>query len=116
MPNQRVKPTFPDADASVNAAYPYTLCDEERSRHAPSEKARTRMSGQPEHRDPDELSVPEKILRVQDLWDDIARSPRDVEITLAQREEAERRLLAHEKNPQDCSSWEEIKRRLEGGR
>lgn len=47
------------------------------------------MSCQPEHRDPDELSVPEKILRVQDLWDDIARSPRDVEITPAQREEAE---------------------------
>lgn len=74
------------------------------------------MSGQPEPRDPDGLSVPEKILRVQDLWDDIARSPRDVEITPAQREEAERRLLEHEQNPQECSSWEEIKRRLEGGR
>lgn len=75
----------------------------------------SRMSGQPEHRDPDELSVPEKILRVQDLWDDIARSPRDVEITPAQREEAERRLLAHESNPRGYSSWEETKRRLEGG-
>ena len=74
------------------------------------------MSGQPEHRDPDELSVPEKILRVQDLWDDIARSPRDVEITPAQREEAERRLHAHESNPRGYSSWEETKRRLEGGR
>ena len=74
------------------------------------------MSGQPEQRDPDELSVSEKILRVQDLWDDIARSPRDVEITPAQREEAERRLLEHERNPQEYSSWEDIKRRLEGGR
>ena len=74
------------------------------------------MSGQPEHRDPDELSVPEKILRVQDLWDDIARSPRDVEITPVQREEAERRLLEHESNPREYSSWEEIKRRLAGGR
>jgi putative addiction module component (TIGR02574 family) len=74
------------------------------------------MNGQPEHRDSEELSVPEKILRVQDLWDDIARSPRDVEITPVQREEAERRLLAHEGNPQEYSSWEGIKRRLEGGR
>ena len=74
------------------------------------------MSGQPEHHDPDELSVPEKILRVQDLWDDIARSPRDVEITLAQREEAERRLLAHESDPQEYETWEEIRSRLEGGR
>lgn len=74
------------------------------------------MSGQQEHRDPDDLSIPEKILRVQDLWDDIARSPRDVEITPAQREEAERRLLGHERNPRECSSWDEIKRRLEGER
>lgn len=74
------------------------------------------MSDQPEHRYPDGLSVPEKILRVQDLWDEIARSPRDVEITPAQREEAERRLIAHENNPREYSSWEEIKRRLEGGR
>jgi putative addiction module component (TIGR02574 family) len=74
------------------------------------------VSGQPEHRNPDELSVPEKVLRVQDLWDDIVRSPRDVEITPVQREEAERRLLAHESNPQEYPSWEEIKRRLERGR
>ena len=73
------------------------------------------MSGQPEHHDPDELSVPEKILRVQDLWDEIAGSPRDVEITPAQREEAERRLLAHEANPGSCPTWEEIKSRLQGG-
>ena len=74
------------------------------------------MSGDPERRDPEELSVPEKILRVQDLWDDIARSPRDVELTPEQREEVERRLLAHESSPRECSSWEEIKRRLESGR
>ncbi|MGH7725588.1 MAG: addiction module protein [Candidatus Eiseniibacteriota bacterium] len=74
------------------------------------------MRGEPEHRDADELSVPEKILRVQDLWDDIARSPGDVELTEAQRDEAERRLLAHESDPREYSSWEEVKRRLEGGR
>ena len=53
------------------------------------------MSGHSEHRDPDELSVPE--------------------ITPTQREEAERRLLAHESNPREYASWEEIKRRLESG-
>lgn len=50
------------------------------------------MSGQREHRDPDELSVPEKILRVQDVWDEIARSPRDAEITQAQRSVGSGRL------------------------
>ena len=74
------------------------------------------MSGESKHREPDDLSVPEKILRVQDLWDDIARSPRDVEITPTQREEAERRLRQHEDHPGEYSSWDEIKRRLEGAR
>jgi len=70
------------------------------------------MSGEP-NREPGDLSVPEKILRVQDLWDDIARSPREVEITPAQRDEAERRLREHESDPREYSSWDEIKGRLE---
>ena len=74
------------------------------------------MSGELKRQEPDDLSVPEKILRVQDLWDDIARSPREVEITPAQREEAERRLRNHESAPGHYSSWDEIKRRLEDER
>lgn len=74
------------------------------------------MSSESKHGEPDDLSVPEKILRVQDLWDEIARSPRAVELTPAQREEAERRLRKHEADPGDCSSWDKIKRRLEGER
>ena len=74
------------------------------------------MNGEPKPREPDDLSVPEKILRVQDLWDEIARSPRDVEITPAQREEAERRLLKHESEPGEYSTWEDVRRRLEGDR
>lgn len=74
------------------------------------------MGGQEKHRELDGLSVPEKILRVQDLWDEIARSPREVVLTPAQREEAERRLREHERNPGDCLSWDEVKRRLEGER
>lgn len=71
------------------------------------------MSGEPKQNEPDDLSVPEKILRVQDLWDDIARSTSKVKLTPAQREEAERRLLRHESEPGQYASWEEIKRRLE---
>ncbi len=74
------------------------------------------MSGQPEKRDPGKLSVPEKILLVQDLWDEIARDSGNVELTQAQREEAERRLLAHESSPRAYASWEEIKSRLESER
>ena len=74
------------------------------------------MAEDQKHPDSDELSVAEKILRVQDLWDEIARTPQAVALTDAQRKEAERRLIEHERNPKKCSSWEEVKRRLEGER
>lgn len=68
-------------------------------------------SSEPER---EELSIAEKILRVQDLWDDIARTPDEVEVTPAQLEEAERRLAEHRRNPQPCETWESIKQRLIG--
>ena len=71
------------------------------------------MSREPSPPDPEDLSVSEKILRVQDLWDEIARSPRDVELTDAQREEAERRLREHESSPGKYNSWDDTRRRLE---
>jgi putative addiction module component (TIGR02574 family) len=74
------------------------------------------MSGEPKHREPDDLSVPEKILRVQDLWDDIARSSPAVELTPAQREEAERRLRQHESDPGKYPTWDEVKGRLQDER
>ncbi len=60
----------------------------------------------------DELSLPEKIELVQDLWDRIADEPEAVGVTTAQREELERRLLAHEQNPGQYASWEELRSRL----
>ena len=60
----------------------------------------------------DELSLPEKIELVQDLWDRIADDPEAVGVTEAQREELERRLLAHEQNPGQYTSWEEVRSRL----
>ena len=74
------------------------------------------MSGEPREREAESLSVPEKILGVQDLWDEIARRSQEVEITPAQREEAERRLRRHERTPGDYASWDEVRRRLEGER
>ena len=66
-----------------------------------------------EARDFSDMSVPEKILHVQDLWDQIASVPDDVELTDAQREEIERRLRAHEQEPGDYTSWKELRRQLE---
>ena len=63
----------------------------------------------------DRMSVPDKIRLVQEIWDDIARKPDEVEVTRAQLEEAERRLRDHEKNPESAIPWEEARRRIEGG-
>lgn len=74
------------------------------------------MTDDPKQGDSDELSIPEKIQRVQDLWDEIASTPKNVELTPEQRDEAEQRLREHEKNPGAYSTWEEVRRRLEGAR
>ncbi len=72
------------------------------------------MRRESDDRDFGELSVPEKIVRVQDLWDQIADTPDDVELTEAQSTELERRLRAHEENPGEYISWEELRQRLVG--
>ena len=71
------------------------------------------MSKEAHSPEPDDLSVSEKILRVQDLWDEIARTPDAVEVTESQLREAERRLADHRENPTDLESWEDVRRRLE---
>ena len=53
----------------------------------------------------DRLSLAERILLVEELWDSIAAS---TPITDAQRAELDRRLADHEANPDDVVSWEEV--------
>jgi putative addiction module component (TIGR02574 family) len=60
----------------------------------------------------DKLSVEEQVRVVQDLWDRISANPDAVAPTDAQRQELERRLRAHEENPQPCESWDDLRRRL----
>jgi len=74
------------------------------------------MSDEQKRRKPEDLSTAEKILRVQDLWDEIVSSPGEIPLTEAQRSEAERRLIEHEQNPKECSTWDEVKHRLESER
>ena len=53
----------------------------------------------------DRLSVAERLILVEELWDSIAAS---TPITDAQRAELDRRLADHEANPEDVVSWEEV--------
>jgi putative addiction module component (TIGR02574 family) len=62
-----------------------------------------------------ELSVPERIQLVEDIWDSIAAIPQAVSLTQAQRDELDRRLDDLEAHPEDGSPWETVKGRILGG-
>ncbi|MGE0607499.1 MAG: addiction module protein [Pirellulales bacterium] len=61
----------------------------------------------------DQLSLAERILLVEEIWDGIAADADAFEIPISHREELDRRLAEHEANPQAGSTWEEVKARLQ---
>jgi len=63
-----------------------------------------------------ELSVPERIQLVEDIWDSIAAFPQSVSLTKAQCDELDRRLEDYRAHPEDGSPWEEVKNRILGVR
>jgi putative addiction module component (TIGR02574 family) len=58
------------------------------------------------------MSIPERILLVEEIWDSIAAQQEAVELTAAQRDELDRRLESCEGSPNEGTSWEEVKSRL----
>ena len=62
----------------------------------------------------EELSVAERILVVEQIWDSIAAEQASLPVTPAQQEELDRRLDAHRDSPAEGASWEEVKARLQG--
>jgi putative addiction module component (TIGR02574 family) len=62
------------------------------------------------------LSVPERLQLVQDLWDSIAADASAVSLTDAQREEIDRRLDAHRRDPDAAIPWPEARARILGSR
>jgi putative addiction module component (TIGR02574 family) len=59
----------------------------------------------------DHLSVDQRILLVEEIWDSIAEKEKEIPLTEAQRLDLERRITAYEANPKAGSSWEEVLRR-----
>lgn len=58
------------------------------------------------------LPVSERIRIVEAIWDSIADSPEEVQLSDEQKVELDRRLEALEKNPDAGSSWDEVRARL----
>ncbi|MCH8044497.1 MAG: addiction module protein [Planctomycetes bacterium] len=59
-----------------------------------------------------DLSPPEKLQLVEDLWDDLASVPAEVPIHDWQKEELARRKANLMSNPATGLSWDEVKRRV----
>ena len=60
------------------------------------------------------LSVPDRMLVVEQIWDSIAAEQDALPITDAQREELDRRLADEEQSPDEGDPWEQVKSRLQG--
>ena len=58
------------------------------------------------------LTVSERILLAEALWDSIVAEQADIELTDAQKEELDRRLAAFEIDQDEGSSWASVKARI----
>jgi putative addiction module component (TIGR02574 family) len=61
----------------------------------------------------DQLSVAQRILLVEDIWDSIAAEAEQVPLSEAQKQDLQRRLSLYAENPRAGSSWDDAKARLE---
>ncbi len=59
------------------------------------------------------LSVSERILIVEDIWDSIFSSQENFPVTDEQKKELDLRLEAYNKNPKEGKSWEEVKKNIQ---
>ena len=55
------------------------------------------------------LSIPERILLVEDIWDSIARENESFELSQTQKDELDKRSQFFKKNPMRGRTWDEIK-------
>jgi putative addiction module component (TIGR02574 family) len=61
----------------------------------------------------DRLSLAERILLVEEIWDSIAAEAEALEVPQSHMDELDRRLAAYHADPQAGSSWEDVKSRLQ---
>ena len=64
----------------------------------------------------DQLSLSERILLAEQIWDSIAAEQASLPVTAAQEKELDRRLAAHRDSPTEGASWEEVRARLRDGK
>lgn len=60
----------------------------------------------------DRLSLAERILLVEEIWDSIADESEACEVLQSHKDELDRRLAAHHADPRAGSRWKDVKKRL----
>jgi putative addiction module component (TIGR02574 family) len=58
------------------------------------------------------LSIPERILLVEAIWDSIAEDHQSFDIPEYHKEILKEELIAYNKNPHDVLTWEEVKKSI----
>jgi putative addiction module component (TIGR02574 family) len=59
-----------------------------------------------------QMSVAERIQLAEDIWDSIAAVPEALPLTDAERQELNRRLELHARNPDEGIPWDELKEKV----
>ncbi len=62
------------------------------------------------------LTVPEKILLLEDLWDSIASEESGVPVPASHREELDRRLAEYRKDPGRLLTLDDLRGRIEASK
>jgi putative addiction module component (TIGR02574 family) len=57
----------------------------------------------------DQFSVEDRLALLEEIWNSLADEMERAPLTEAQRNELERRLVAHKASPGDAIPWEEVK-------
>lgn len=58
------------------------------------------------------LSLSERILLAEKLWDSVAENQDSLEITASQKQVLKEKLEAYNNSPNEGSSWEEVKNEM----
>ena len=62
-----------------------------------------------------ELSIPERIQLVEDIWDTITAKASSVELTEEEKRIIDARLEKYHQNPESGSPWEDVYKRIVSG-
>lgn len=60
-----------------------------------------------------QLTKAEKLLLANELWEEISDDASEIPLTSEQISELDRRMAHHREHPEEVTSWEEIKARLQ---